>query len=231
MAKNGTLFLDEISEIDPALQVKLLRVLEERTFERVGGQETLEADIRLIAATNRDLSQCVQEGKFRQDLFFRLNVVTINIPPLKDRVDDITILAQTFLKEFSSENNKTITAITPETMQALMAYSWPGNVRELRNVMERMVVLAQGNKLTKRDLPPGLRQDPLGQPGSARPAAASLEEANRQMIIATLEAQQGNRTRAAQQLGISRRTLQRKLREFGLLARPASRRRADGVGP
>lgn len=216
LAKGGTLFLDEISEIDPTLQVKLLRVLEERKFERVGGQETLEADIRLITATNRDLAQRARKGKFRQDLFFRLNVVTITIPPLRDRVNDIPLLAQAFLKELAHENNKAIDDITPEAMSTLMAYAWPGNVRELRNVMERMIVLAHGNKLTVRNLPPDIRAGDVDQSVTNLKPAASLEESSRRIIIAALEAQQGNRTRAARQLGISRRTLHRKLHEFGL---------------
>jgi DNA-binding NtrC family response regulator len=217
LAEGGTLFLDEISEIEPALQVKLLRVLEERTFERVGGQETLEADIRLITATNRDLAQLAQEGKFRQDLFFRLNVVTINLPPLRERVNDIPLLAQAFLKELAAENNKPVDAIAPDVMQVLLAYPWPGNVRELRNVIERMVVLARGKQLTERDLPPNIQAGVAGQALAGGKAATSLEEANRRMILAALETQKGNRTRVAAQLGISRRTLLRKLHEFGLL--------------
>jgi DNA-binding NtrC family response regulator len=217
LAEGGTLFLDEISEIEPALQVKLLRVLEERTFERVGGQETLEADIRLITATNRDLAQLAQEGKFRQDLFFRLNVVTINLPPLRERVNDIPLLAQAFLKELAAENNKPVDAIAPDVMQVLLAYPWPGNVRELRNVIERMVVLARGKQLTERDLPPNIQAGVAGQALAGGKAATSLEEANRRMILAALETQKGNRTRVAAQLGISCRTLLRKLHEFGLL--------------
>ncbi len=214
LAAGGTLFLDEISEIDPTLQVKLLRVLEERKFERVGGQETLEADIRLITATNRDLAQRTQAGHFRQDLFFRLNVVTITIPPLRERSPDIPLLTQAFLAELARENKKDFKDITPEAMHALMAYAWPGNVRELRNVVERMVVLARGNKLTLRDLPAEIREQSPARRGAGLSAATSLEEASRQLIRAALETHKGNRTRAAQQLGISRRTLHRKLREF-----------------
>ncbi len=217
LAEGGTLFLDEISEIEPALQVKLLRVLEERKFERVGGQETLEADIRLITATNRDLAQLAQAGLFRQDLFFRLNVVTVTLPPLRDRIDDIPVLTQAFLKELSRENNKTVANIAPEAMHVLLAYPWPGNVRELRNVIERMVVLAPGSKLTVRDLPPNIQSIVPGQAAADNKAATSLAEAERRMIVATLRAQKGNRTLAARQLGISRRTLHRKLHEFGLM--------------
>ena len=219
LAEGGTLFLDEISEIDPSTQVKLLRVLEERKFERVGGQTTLDADIRLITATNRDLHQLAQAGKFRQDLFFRLNVVTITVPPLRDRVEDIPLLARRFMDEFARENNKPIDEITTEALNALTAYTWPGNVRELRNAIERMIVMARGAKLTAHDLPAIIREHPQGGPGGAGKINASLRDANRQMIVAALAANHGNRTKAARQLGISRRTLHRKLREFELPAR------------
>ncbi len=217
LAEGGTLFLDEISDVDPAIQVKLLRVLEERRFERIGGQLTLDADIRLIAATNRDLDAMVNEGRFRQDLFYRLNVVHIILPPLRTRPDDIPLLITHFVKEFSAENNKTIDDITPEVFSALTAYSWPGNVRELKNVVERMIVLSRTGKLTARDLPPAISPDT----GARQQVAgirmnATIRESNRQMIAAALKAANGNRTRAAKQLGISRRTLHRKLHEFGL---------------
>ncbi|MCA1809886.1 MAG: sigma-54-dependent transcriptional regulator [Kiritimatiellia bacterium] len=214
VADGGTLFLDEISEIDPAIQVKLLRVLEERAFERVGGQDTRQTDIRLVAATNRDLSALVDANRFRQDLFFRLNVVTINLPPLRERANDIPLLLRHFMREFSEENGKQVDEITPEALNALLAYEWPGNVRELRNAVERMVVLTRSNKLGVRDLPPAVRGN------QALPAAgvnaSSIQEANRRMILAVLEAHGGNRSRAAEQLGISRRTLHRKLNEFGV---------------
>ena len=218
LAEGGTLFLDEISEIDPSTQVKLLRVLEERKFERVGGQETLDTDIRLITATNRDLHQLAQAGKFRQDLFFRLNVVTITVPPLRERVNDIPLLAQRFMGEFARENNKPIDDITSEALNALMAYAWPGNVRELRNALERMIVMAHGAELTVHDLPAIVRPstDGQGTPNLGIKTNASLRDANRQMIVTALEAAGGNRTKAARQLGISRRTLHRKLREFEL---------------
>jgi DNA-binding NtrC family response regulator len=221
MAEAGTLFLDEISEIAPAIQVKLLRVLEEWKFERVGGQETLEADIRLVTATNNDLQKLVQEGKFRNDLFYRLNVVTIILPPLRERRDDIPLLARHFLHDFSLENNRKIEDISSDAVDALVAYDWPGNVRELRNVIERMVVLGRGPKLTLRDLPASVRADKrFSAPQPAAPAAplaaSSIREANRRMIMAALEAAGGNRTLAAQRLGINRRTLHRKLREFGV---------------
>ncbi len=211
------MFLDEIGEIDPALQVKILRVLEERRFERVGGTETIEVDVRLVTATNRDLRQQVAEGKFREDLFYRLFVVNVTLPPLREREGDIVLLARHYLQELAAENGKTITGITPEAMDALTAYSWPGNVRELRNVIERMVVLSNGEKLTVRDLPAALR----GPARAATPRSGSaLRDAERQMIIDALRRHKNNRTRAAQELGIHRRTLHRKLNEYGLRESP-----------
>src|SRR6185503_6627300 len=161
-AQGGTLFLDEIGEIDPSTQVKLLRFLGERTFERVGSNKTLTADVRLIAATNKKLEHLVQAGTFREDLFFRLRVVEIELPPLRDRRADIPLLAQTFLKEFAKENAKKVREISPEAMEALMNYSWPGNVRELRTALEHAVVLCRGEKVGLRDLPATARgQGPL----------------------------------------------------------------------
>lgn len=222
MAEGGTLFLDEISEIAPAIQVKLLRVLEEWKFERVGGQETLETDIRLVTATNNNLKQLAQDGKFRNDLFYRLNVVTITLPPLRERRDDIPLLARHFLQDFALENNRKIKDISPDALAALMSYDWPGNVRELRNVIEQMVVLGHEPALTLRDLPASVRQNErsITQTGGVisapLPPAGSIRETNRRMIMAALEAAGGNRTLAAKKLDISRRTLHRKLREFGV---------------
>jgi transcriptional regulator with PAS, ATPase and Fis domain len=221
LAHGGTLFLDEISEIEPSIQVKLLRVLEERKFERVGGQETLEADIRLIAATNKNLEEMVAKKQFREDLFYRLNVVAISLPPLRERKEDIPILAQHFLKEYAKENEKNIEGITPEAMNLLINYSWHGNVRELKNVIERMVVLARTTKLTVKDLPPSIRVAGISQNlPSITNSSTSIAEASRQMIISALKMNNGNRTEAARQLGISRRTLQRKLHEYGLFNMP-----------
>ncbi len=216
LADGGSLFLDEISEIDASVQVKILRVLEERTFERVGGRDSLEVDVRLIAATNCDLRKLVDEKKFREDLYFRLNVVIIDLPPLRDRREDIPLLAQRFLEEFNRENQKQVEGLTPDCLDALVAHAWPGNIRELRNVIERMVVLARQNKLTLRDLPPSVRESMQGRSSAASPSTLSLEEAERNLIIKALESNKGNRTRAARQLGISRRTLHRKLNEYGL---------------
>lgn len=220
LADGGSLFLDEVGEIPAAIQVKILRVLEERKFERVGGQETVEVDVRLIAATNRDLKKMVDEGTFREDLYYRLNVVTIHLPPLRERPDDIPLLVQHFLKELAAENGKTIAGLTPEAMGALAAYAWPGNVRELRNVIERMVVMARGDTLTVRDLPAALRDE--SRPRGGVPAGpVSLDEAEKQLILRALKACDDNRTAAARQLGISRRTLHRKLKEYGMAEEPA----------
>ncbi len=222
MADGGTLFLDEISEIDPSTQIKLLRVLEERRFERVGGRETIEVDIRLLAATNCDLRARVEEGRFRSDLFFRLDVVTITLPPLRERLEDVPLLCRHFLKEFSAKHGKNVEDITAEAVSVLSAYAWPGNVRELRNAIERMVVLSRGPRLTARDVPAPIRLAVQGEAhsgqwrGEPRRAGGgeSLEEAERNMIFAALRRSNGNRTEAAQQLGISRRTMQRKLKRY-----------------
>jgi DNA-binding NtrC family response regulator len=222
LADGGTLFLDEIGEIEPATQVKLLRVLEERTFERVGGQETVEVDVRLVAATNRDLKKMVEEGRFREDLYYRLFVVAVKLPPLRDREGDLPLLIQHFVTELARENDKKLEGITPDAVSALSAYRWPGNVRELRNVIERMVVLTRGDRLTVRDIPSAIRAEaPSLAPGSApRGGALSLEESERSMVVRALRAHDGNVTKAALDLGISRRTLHRKLNEYGLREKP-----------
>jgi len=223
MADGGTLFLDEISEIDTSTQVKLLRVLEEHKFERVGGDQTVQVDIRLLAATNKDLRSVVDAGDFREDLFFRLDVVNIDLPPLRKRADDIPTLCDHFLKEFSKQNAKEITGITSDAINILSAYSWPGNVRELRNTIEKMVVLARSPKLTARDIPQNIRAGstprasalpaPAGGTDTA-PGVTTLADAERQMIYALLKKHGNNRTKAAKELGISRRTLHRKLNRY-----------------
>ena len=221
MADGGTLFLDEISEIDLAVQVKLLRVLEERRFERVGGTETIDVDIRLIAATNRKLKERVQSGEFREDLYFRLDVIDINLPPLRERIGDIPLLCSRFMQEFSEKNQKPIDGMTPDALNLLSAYSWPGNVRELRNTIEKMVVMARGEKLMARDVPSNIRDEvrtagggsPAGPaPDTARPD--SLANAEKRMILSALKHNHNSRTRAAEALGISRRTLHRKLKQY-----------------
>jgi DNA-binding NtrC family response regulator len=219
VATGGTLFLDEIGEIDASIQIKLLRFLGERTFERVGSNKTLSADVRLIAATNKNLDELVKAGSFREDLFFRLRVVEIRLPPLRERPEDIPLLAQAFLREFARENDKPVSKFSPEAMDLIMRHAWPGNVRELRTAVEHAVVLCKSDKITPRDLPPSARQA-NGAPAVAAPARAStdlsVKEAEKQLIIRALKATNGNRTLAAKKLGMSRRTLYRKLTEYGL---------------
>ena len=219
LADGGTLFLDEISEIEPAMQVKLLRVLEERSFERVGGEENISVDIRIIAATNRDLSEYVKQGKFREDLFFRLNVVDIVLPSLKDRAGDIPLLAVRFLKEYAERNSKRTMGLTPEAMTLLSRYAWPGNVRELRNTIEKMVVLSRAELLDVQDVPFNIRESVRHVENQVTEAVlvdGSLADTERQKILAVLKKNHDNRTRAAEELGISRRTLHRKLKEYGI---------------
>jgi two-component system, NtrC family, response regulator AtoC len=223
-ANGGTIFLDEVAEIPLATQVKLLRVIsEERSFERVGGNQTLRADVRLIAATNKNLEQLVKEGKFRDDLYFRLNVVRIVMPPLRDRKDDIPLLVRTFLRQFSQANEKEVADLTPEAMNALLTYNWPGNVRELRTAIEHGVVMTTGSKITVRDLPPSLRQAasatlPRGISATKafgeKASPLDLHETERKLILQALAATNGNVTAAAKKLGISRRTLHRKINEL-----------------
>ena len=233
-ASGGTLFLDEIGEIDSATQVKMLRALGERTVERVGGNAPIKVDVRVVAATNKNLARLVEEGKFREDLYYRLNVVNVTLPPLRERVADIPVLAQAFLKELAKENRKDVREITPEVMEVLTAFPWPGNVRELRTAIEHGVVMSSGVKLMLRHLPASLRGAPLLLPGSRaegatgdgrskQPAAASpfpenlnLAEMEQSFIREALRRSGENRSAAAKLLGMSRRTLHRKLHEMGL---------------
>ena len=217
-AQGGTLFLDEIGEIDASVQVKLLRFLGERTFERVGSNKTLTADVRLIAATNKNLQEEVKAGKFRDDLYFRLRVVEITLPPLRQRAEDLPLLANTFLREFAGENNKNVNDFTPDALEALMNYPWPGNVRELRTAVEHAVVLSRGERISVRDLPVALRAGGAAG-GSARwmnQPALTVAEAEKQLIVRSLKEVGGSRTLAAQKLGMSRRTLHRKLHFYHL---------------
>jgi DNA-binding NtrC family response regulator len=219
-AQGGTLFLDEIGEIDASVQIKLLRFLGERTFERVGSNKTLTADVRLIAATNKNLEDRVKAGTFREDLFFRLRVVEIVLPPLRARPGDVPLLAQVFLREFARENNKPVTEFTADAMESLMNCPWPGNVRELRTAIEHAVVLCRGEKISARDLPSSVRA------GSALAGAdpqrmlarndLTVREAEKQLIIRALKETGGNRTLAAGKIGMSRRTLHRKLHTYQL---------------
>ncbi len=224
MADGGTLFLDEIGEIELPIQVKLLRVLETRTFERVGGGRPIQVDVRLVAATNRDLKAMVDQGTFREDLFYRLNVVNITLPPLRERLEDLPCLLEHFLHVFAAENGKKLTGFAPEATDLLLAYRWPGNVRELRNCVERMVVMARGDRLTLKDVPADIRNavaQALHEPGpdTDAPAAArtlDIDANERELIVRALQQTGGNRTEAARFLGISRRTLHRKLHTYHL---------------
>jgi two-component system response regulator AtoC len=223
-ASGGTIFLDEVAEIPPSTQVKLLRVMsEERAFERVGGNQTLRADVRIIAATNKNLETLVREGKFRDDLFFRLNVVRITMPPLRERKEDIPLLVRGFVRHFAKANDKKIVDLTTEAMNGLLTYNWPGNVRELRTAIEHGVVMTTGPKITLRDLPAAVRQaatTPLPRGISAAKAFGEksspldLHETERKLILQALATTNGNVTAAAKKLGISRRTLHRKINEM-----------------
>ena len=223
-ANGGTIFLDEIGEIDQSTQVKLLRVIsEERAFERVGGNQLLRADVRLIAATNKDLAQLVKEGKFRDDLYFRLNVVHITMPPLRDRKEDIPLLVRGFLRHFCKVNEKPTLELTSDAMNTLLNYNWPGNVRELRTAIEHGVVMANGPKITLRELPMSTRQGAaVNLPGGITASKAwgekasplDLHETERKLIMQALATTSGNITAAAKKLGISRRTLHRKINEM-----------------
>jgi DNA-binding NtrC family response regulator len=222
-ANGGTIFLDEVAEIDASTQVKLLRVMsEDRSFERVGGNQTLRADVRIIAATNKNLEQLVREGKFRDDLYFRLNVVRITMPPLRERKEDIPILVRGFLRHFCKINEKPLVDLTSDAMDALLAYDWPGNVRELRTAIEHGVVMATTDKIALRDLPRAVRQAARAKlPGGISAQAfeqsmspLDLHETERKLIVQALAATNGNVTAAAKKLGISRRTLHRKINEM-----------------
>lgn len=218
-AQGGTLFLDEIGEIDAAIQVKLLRFLGERTFERVGSNKTLAADVRLVAATNKNLEELVKAGTFREDLFFRLRVVEIHLPPLRERKGDIPLLAQRFLREFSEENKKSVNEFTADALEMLMNYSWPGNVRELRTAIEHAVVLCRGEKISTRDLPPSVRAGIVPAADAEKALAGNdltVKEAEKQLIMRALQETNGNRTLAAEKIGMSRRTFHRKLHVYNL---------------
>ena len=221
-AQGGTLFLDEIGEIDASIQIKLLRFLGERTFERVGSNKTQTADIRLLAATNRNLQELVKAGTFREDLFFRLRVMEIWLPPLRDRAEDIPLLAQAFLREFAREDGKAVNSFTAEALGTLLRYHWPGNVRELRTAIEHAVVLCRGDRITARDLPPWVRSSPgqssdgTRKPGGLEAGDLTIKGAEKELIQRALKEGGGSRTLAAEKLGMSRRTLHRKLHLYHL---------------
>lgn len=212
-ANGGTLFLDEIGDIAPSVQVKLLRVLQEHEFERVGGNQTIHVDTRVIAATNRDLKAMVAEGKFREDLYYRLNVINVCLPALRERRSDVPMLALHFLGRFAKENAKAVERISEAALARLVAYGWPGNVRELENVIERAVVLADAGTIEPCHLPPEVVPDP--STGAPRIPGASMADIERHAILTTLEAQGGSTSKAADVLGISVRKIQYKLQEYG----------------
>jgi DNA-binding NtrC family response regulator len=214
-ANGGTLFIDEIGDFELGLQAKLLRVLETLTLTPVGGHEDMKVDVRVIAATSRPIIQMVKEGTFREDLYYRLNVVQINLPSLRDRVDDIPILVEHFLKEISESKKTAPRRVSPEVMRRFMSYRWPGNVRELRNTLESMMVLAEGEIMTENDLPDRIAEGstPMGNPKEI-PTGLRMEELEKLAITKALDQCGGNRTHAAGKLGISVRTLQRKLRQY-----------------
>lgn len=221
-ANGGTLFLDEIGEIDASTQVKLLRFLGERTFERVGSNKTVTSDVRVITATNKNLAEMVRAGAFREDLYFRLKVVEIKLPPLRERRSDVPLLAGAFLREFARENQKGVKSISPDAMALLTNYSWPGNVRELRAAIEGAVVLCRGDGITVEDVHDYVRDvEPLTKPAAAASGSGigpieTVKDAEKQLIIRALKEAEGNRTLAAKRIGMSRRTLHRKIHEYQL---------------
>jgi Nif-specific regulatory protein len=217
-ADTGTLFLDEIGDVPPSIQVKLLRVLQEKEFERIGGNETIKADVRLVAATNRDLEKAMKDGSFREDLYYRLNVVTVVLPPLRERKEDIPALLEHFLRKYSRENKKNITGVTTETRDLLMRYSYPGNVRELENIIERAVVLSKGEVITSADMPLHLKtmesEEKICVAKRDGSLTDTLDTVERGIIMEALKAAGGVQTRAAEKLGISERVLRYKLKKF-----------------
>jgi two-component system response regulator HydG len=222
-ADGGTLFLDEVSELAPATQAKLLRVLQSYEFERLGGTETIRVDVRVIGATNADLEERVSEGRFRQDLYFRLNVVPLYLPPLRERAEDIPLLVHTFIRRFAERNGKDVDEISPEALQRLMRHTWPGNVRELENCIERMVVTSSKRVLDVDNLPREILGEIEPQP-SPFPVGLTMKQIEERAVRETLAATGGRRTRAAQILGISLRTLHRKIDEFGIARKRRSKK-------
>jgi two-component system response regulator HydG len=220
LAHGGSIFLDEISEMPLSMQVKLLRVLQEREITRVGGEEVIRVDVRLIAATNRDLLKEIENGRFREDLYYRLNVVELKMPPLYERKEDIPLLAQNFLRIFNEKNRKDIKGFTPQAMDRLLKYQWPGNVRELMNAVERGVVLSREEYLGEKDLPLFSEDDIIETPLdmiNAIPGDLPLEEVEKVTILNTLDSTEGNKSEAARRLGITRKTLHKKLKKYGVM--------------
>jgi two-component system NtrC family response regulator len=219
-ADQGTIFLDEIGDLSPSLQSKLLRVLQEKEFERVGSGQTLKVDVRVVAATNRNLEEAIQKGTFREDLYYRLNVVTVFLPPLRERKEDIPPLIEHFLKKYRRQNQKSMVSLSKEARDLLLNYNYPGNIRELENIVERAVVLSRGDTIMTQDLPLNLREgkveDLMKQSGKGRSLPETLEEIERLRITQALESSHGVQTRAAEELGISERVLRYKMKKYGI---------------
>src|SRR5574344_627017 len=215
LAHGGTIFLDEIGEINQNVQIKILRVLQEHKFERVGGEQTIEVDVRVVAATNKNLEEEVKKGNFREDLYYRLNVIHIQVPPLRERKEDIPLLIASFLDEFNKENNKHITGLDNRSKSMMYKYDWPGNIRELRNCMESAVVLCSKNEITAEDLPPNISQSTSGDSLSI-PVGTTLDDAEKMIIQQNLASNKNNKSKTADILGIGRKTLQRKLADWGM---------------
>jgi DNA-binding NtrC family response regulator len=223
LANLGTLFLDEIGEINQNIQIKILRVLQEKKFERVGGEDTIEVDVRIIAATNKNLKEEIRSGSFREDLYYRLNVVNIEIPPLRERKEDIPLLISAFIKELARENDRIVEGIDSKAAMTLYNYSWPGNVRELRNCIESAVVMSKSNIIGVEDLPPYIQSSSDGNYVKIS-LGTTLSEAEKEIITFTLNQYKGNKSKSASVLGIGRKTLHRKINEYGLETADIKRR-------
>jgi two-component system response regulator HydG len=220
LAHGGSIFLDEISEMSVAMQAKLLRVLQEKKIQRVGGEDVLTVDVRVMAATNRELKEEIQAGRFREDLYYRLNVVTLTVPALRERREDIPLLVQHFLEAFAERNRKQIKGLSPQAMDRMVRYDWPGNVRELMNAVERSVILCRGEYISEVDFPLSIREAAAPEPESVKeelPADLPLEEVEKVTILKTLESAGGNKSETARRLGITRRTLHKKLKKYGVM--------------
>jgi two-component system response regulator HydG len=220
LAHGGSIFLDEVSEMSVAMQAKLLRVLQEKQIQRVGGEEVLKVDVRVLAATNRDLKKDIEAGGFREDLYYRLNVVTLAVPALRERREDIPLLVQHFLETFAEKNRKQIKGFTPQAMDRLIRYDWPGNVRELMNAVERGVILCRSEYISETDFPFSLRDTGISEQEPTREellADLPLEEMEKLTILNTLESAGGNKSETARRLGITRRTLHKKLKKYGVM--------------
>ena len=215
LAHGGTIFLDEIGEINQNVQIKILRVLQEKTFERVGGEKSISVDVRIVAATNKNLEEEVKAGRFREDLYYRLNVVHLKVPSLKERKDDLPLLIDYFIKKFAAENEKEIIGIDSKAKAALLKYDWPGNIRQLQNCIESSVVMSNGKQIKLEDLPLSVSEY-TGQEAISIPMGISLEDAEKIIIMQNLSANKGNKSKTADVLGIGRKTLHRKLNEYGL---------------